>query len=76
MSDIMTEFPHLATKTLGELHQRYQILKDGPRTGPNNGLSDDVLQELIAIYRVLRKRSSAPAAKVSKKAAAPSLDAL
>jgi hypothetical protein len=76
MSDIMHEFPHLAAKTLGELHHRYQQLKEGPKTGPNNGLSDDVLQELIAISRVLRKRSSAPVAKTSKKAAAPTLDAL
>lgn len=77
MSDVMSEFPHLQDKTLGELHQRYQYLKEGPRTGPNNGLSDEVLQELIAISRVLRKRSSAPQPKAaSKKAAAPSLDAL
>lgn len=75
MTDVMSEFPSLQDKSLGELHQRYQQLKDGPRDGPNGGLSDAVLQELIAISRILRKRSAAPATKTAKKIA-PSLDAL
>ena len=77
MSDAMDDFPHLKDKTLGELHSRYQTLKEGPKTGPNGTLSDDVLIELIAIARVLRKRASAPTTKTTKaKASSPSLDAL
>jgi hypothetical protein len=76
MTDVMADFPHLQDKSLGDLHQRYEQLKNGPRDGPNGGLADSVLQELIAISRVLRKRSAAPLAKASRKAAAPSLDAL
>lgn len=75
MSNVMDEFPNLKDKTLGELHQRYNQLKDGPRDGPNGGLSDVVLQELVAIARVLRGRASAPAAKASKRVT-PTLDAL
>lgn len=76
MVDVMDEFPHHQNKSLGDLHQRYEQLKNGPRDGPNNGLSDDVLMELLAISRILRKRSSAPAAKKSTKAPPPTLDAL
>lgn len=76
MSDVMSEFPHLNDKTLGELHQRYQLLKDGPKTGPNGGHADEVLQELVAIARVLRKRSSAPTTKAKTAKAATTLDSL
>lgn len=74
MTDVMDEFPHLNDKTLPELHARYQTLKG---EGPSQQLSDEVLKELLAISRVLRKRAAAPTAKTSsKKAAAPTLDAL
>lgn len=75
MTDVMDEFPHLNDKTLPELHSRYQALKGD---GPSQQLSDATLKELLAISRVLRKRSSAPTAKVAvgKKAPPPSLDAL
>lgn len=74
MPDVMDDFSaKLEGKTLGELHSRRQELIGG---GPTASLSDETLQELLAIARILRKRSSAPVAKKSAKTAAPSLDAL
>lgn len=74
MTDLMDEWTSkLEGKTIGELFNRRQELIGA---GPTTNLSDEVLQELLAIARVLRKRSSAPQPKKSAKAAAPSLDAL
>lgn len=73
MTDVMDEFfPLLEGKTLGELHSRRQELIGN---GPTSQLSDNTLRELLAIARILRKRSSAPAPKKSTKII-PSLDAL
>ncbi len=72
MPDVMESFTHLKDKSLGELHSRYQEVKN---SAPVDKLSDEALQELIAINRILRGRSSAPTSK-STRAPAPSLDAL
>lgn len=73
MPNIMDDFTHLDGLSIPELHGKYQMLKG---EGPSTQLSDEVLQELLAITRILRKRSTAPQAKKSSAKIAPSLDAL
>lgn len=72
MTDVMDEFQHLNAMSIGELHSRRQELIG---SGPTSQLSDDTLRELLAIARILRRRSVAPAAKKATKTV-PSLDAL
>lgn len=74
MPDFMDQFKHLNDKTQGELLARYQDLK---ASGAPKDLSDETLQEMLAITRILRGRSAAPTSKKpSARAVAPSLDAL
>ena len=74
MSDIMKDFTHLDTWDDNKLFNRQAELK---ASADLKQLSDDVLQELLAIMRVLRRRTTSPTAKASaKRAPAPSLDAL
>jgi hypothetical protein len=76
MSDVMQEFLHLNGLDHPQLlGRRQQLLSTAPDA---RGLSDEALQELLVIARILRKRAIAPAAKAtsSRRAAAPSLDAL
>lgn len=76
MSDVMQEFTHLQGLDHVQLLARRQQLISA-RPDPKL-LTDEALQELVAISRILRKRAIAPAAKStsSRRAAAPSLDAL
>lgn len=75
MSDVMQEFTHLqGLDHTALLSRRQTILSASPDM---KQLSDEALQELVAIARILRKRATAPTAKPSsRRAAAPSLDAL
>lgn len=75
MPNIMDDFEHLNTWDDTRLLQRQAELKGSTPVGD---LSDAVLQELLAIARVVRRRTTAPNAKTSssKRAPAPSLDAL
>lgn len=75
MPDIMKDYTHLDTWDETALFNRQIALK---ATAPTFGeLSDEALQELLAINRTLRKRTTSPAAKTSsKRAPAPSLDSL
>lgn len=78
MSDVMTLFPHLAGYDQTQLFQRrVAILAEAP-AGDMKQLSDEALQELMAIARHLRKKAAPPSATKSsnKRAVAPSLDAL
>lgn len=72
MPDVMDSFTHLKDKSQGELLSRYQLLK---ASAPPGDLSDETLQELLVINRILRGRSSAPTAKTPR-APAPGLDML
>lgn len=78
MPDIMKDYDHLNTWDEPKLFARQQELKGSLKPGETFAdLSDEYLQELLAINRVLRKRTTAPTAKPSsKRAPAPSLDAL
>lgn len=74
MTDIMDQFSHLTNKTQMELMQRYDDLKS---SAPMDKLPDEVLQELLAINRILRGRATAPKTKSGSRAApAPSLGQL
>lgn len=73
MTDVMDDFPHLNDKSLGELHSRRQELIG---SGPVTHLSDDTLRELLALARILRRRSSVPTSKTKSAKITPSLDAL
>lgn len=73
MTNVMDEYAHLQNASIGELNARYQQLKT---SAPYDQLSDEALQELVAIARIMRKRTSAPAAKKSATKTAPTLDAL
>lgn len=77
MPDIMKDYEHLNTWDENKLFLRQLELKGSAPNGNFSALSDETLQELLAIGRVLRKRTTAPTAKSSgKRAPAPSLDAL
>lgn len=75
MPDIMKDYTHLDTWSDTQLFDRQSALKASAPTFKQ--LSDEALQELLAINRSLRKRTVAPTAKsASKRAPAPSLDSL
>lgn len=78
MPDIMKDYEHLNSWDENKLLIRQMELKATAPNGNYGQLSDETLQELLAIGRVLRKRTTAPTAKsaAGKRAPAPSLDAL
>jgi len=73
MPDLMKDYEHLKQWETTQLLDRRMALNVGdPRE-----FSDETLQELLAIARILRTRTVAPkAATGGKKAIAPTLDAL
>jgi hypothetical protein len=73
MSDVMEAYPHLNELTVPQIHARYQELK-GDGNGAN--LPDETLRELLALARILRKRSAAPSARKTSSKTVPTLDAL
>lgn len=77
MTNVMDQFGHLDSMTATQLFERRTALIGSAPDGDYKQLSDDVLQELVAIHRVLR-RKSAPGTKpsVSRKGAnmVPTLD--
>lgn len=76
MPNIMIDYEHLNSWDEPKLLGRQQDLKSAAANGNFSSLSDETLQELLAISRVLRKRTTAPKAASSKRAPAPSLDSL
>lgn len=73
MPNLMTDYEHLKTKdTTALLMRREEVKASAP--DPKD-LSDEALQELLAIARILRTRTVAPKAASVKKVAA-NLDAL
>jgi hypothetical protein len=77
MSNVMDEFQHLDGMSQTQLFERRSSLIGSAPNGDYKQLTDEVLQELVAIHRVLR-RKSAPSTKpsVTRKGAnlVPSLD--
>lgn len=76
MPNIMTDFEHLKSWDSLKLFARQSELKGLAPNGDMRQQSDAALIELLAIARILRTRTSAPKVASSKKAAAPTLDAL
>lgn len=76
MPNIMTDFEHLKGWDSLKLFARQAELKGLAPNGDMRQQSDAALIELLAIARILRTRTSAPKVASSKKASAPTLDAL
>lgn len=81
MTDVMQEFKHLDSLDETKLLLRQDELKSSVPTdssgAPNwNSASDAVLQELLAIGRVLRRRTVASPGKTTAKKTPVSLDSL
>ena len=77
MTNLMDEFEHLNMLTPLQLYERRGALIGSAPNGNFKELSDEALQELVAIHRVLR-RKTVPPGRISggKKAPAPTLDSL
>jgi hypothetical protein len=73
----MDQFEHLNSLTPIQLFERRSNLIGAAPNGDFKQLSDEALQELVAIARVLRKKTT-PQTRISgwKKAPPPTLDAL
>lgn len=64
MTNVMNEFPHLDNMSATQLFERRSQLIGSAPNGDYKQLPDEVLMELVAIHRVLRRKSS-PATKPS-----------
>jgi len=77
MTNVMDGFRHLDSMTPVDLLSRRSTLIGAAPNGDYRQLSDESLQELVAIARVLRRKSSpATATKSRQKDMIPTLDAL
>jgi hypothetical protein len=76
MTNVMDAFQHLEALSQTQLFERRSALIGSAPNGDYKFLSDEVLQELVAIHRTLRRKSSANKPSVSRKGAnmVPSLD--
>lgn len=59
MTDVMDAFDHLNQMSQIQLFERRSALVGSAPNGDYRQLSDEVLQELVAIHRILRKHSGA-----------------
>jgi cytochrome c553 len=78
MTNVMDAFEHLNSLSQSQLFERRTALVGQAPNGDYRALSDEALQELVAISRVLRRKtSSTPKPPASRKGnAIPSLDAI
>jgi hypothetical protein len=80
MSNVMDAFAHLDAMSQTQLFERRVQLIGGSATGDYKDLSDEALGELVAIARVLRRKTATGKPTLSRKAAnsnlIPSLDNL
>ena len=60
MPDVMDAFKHLDAMSQLQLFERRSTLVGSAPNGDYRQLSDEVLQELVAIHRILRRSSSKP----------------
>jgi hypothetical protein len=77
MTNLMDDFAHLNTMTPVQLFERRSALIGAAPNGDFKQLTDEALQELVAIARVLRKKVT-PQSRITggKRAPAPTLDSL
>lgn len=59
MTDVMDNYDHLNSMSQLQLFERRSALVGSAPNGDYRQLSDEVLQELVAIHRILRKHSGA-----------------
>jgi hypothetical protein len=77
VSNVMDDFRHLETMSPTDLLSRRSTLIGSAPNGDYKKLPDETLQELIAIARVLRRKSSpATSTKSRQKDMVPTLDAI
>jgi len=77
MSNLMDSFKHLDEMSPAQLFERRANLIGAAPNGDYKKLSDEALQELVAIARVLRRKSSpATSTKSRTKDMVPTLDAI
>lgn len=58
MTDVMDAFKHLDSMSQIQLFERRSALVGSAPNGDYRQLSDETLQELVAIHRILRRHSS------------------
>ena len=73
MTDVMDNFKHLNDMSQLQLFERRSSLVGSAPNGDYRQLADEVLQELVAIHRILRKHTRP---KVARKPETPTLDQL
>jgi len=77
MSNVMDSFVHLDSMSPTDLLSRRSTLIGSAPNGDYKKLTDEALQELVAIARVLRRKSSpATSTKSRQKDMVPTLDAI
>ena len=78
MTNVMDAFQHLEGMSQTQLFERRSSLISVAPSGDYKQLTDEVLQELVAIHRVLRRKSSTTKPSVSRKGAnmVPTLDSI
>ena len=77
MSNVMDGFVHLDSMSPTDLLSRRSNLIGSAPNGDYKKLSDDALQELVAIARFLRRKSSpATSTRSRQKDMVPTLDAI
>lgn len=78
MTDVMDEFRHLDGMSQTQLFERRTALIGLAPSGDYKQLTDEALQELVAISRVLRRKTSPTAkpASAKKGGLVPTLDSL
>lgn len=74
MTDVMDEFKHLDSLSQVQLFERRTQLVGSAPNGDYRQLSDEALQELVAIHRILRRTSGSKTPRVKDEI--PTLDML
>jgi hypothetical protein len=79
MTNVMDAFEHLDSMSQTQLFERRTQLIGTAPNGDYKQLDDNALMELVAIHRVLRRKSSSPAKVSSSRKGGnlvPSLDSI
>lgn len=76
MTDVMDAFKHLDSMSQIQLFERRSALVGSAPNGDYRQLSDETLQELVAIHRILRRHSSPKTATRSMRDEIPTPDQL
>jgi len=76
MTNVMDAYTYLDGMTEAQILQRRSAIIGSAPNGDYKQLSDEDLQELVAIHRVLRRKTSTSVPRASRKGAdmVPSLD--